>query len=340
MIPGQGGFKPFRYCLYKRLKTGAYAALLVTFLLQASSCGDNLSPKAPGEPSGSGVLLMVLGTVQDAGSPQPGCEKDCCLPLYLHPDPGRKVVSLGVIDQIMHTRYLFEATPDIASQLKALGDADASGGGIFPSGIFLTHAHIGHYTGLMYLGKESANTRAVPVYAMPRMQAFLRENKPWEQLLADNNIVLEDLEDQKETILSSRFAVTPVLVPHRDEYSETVGYVLKGPKKKVLFIPDIDKWGQWGRSIVEEVAKVDYAFVDATFYDEDELPGRDMAAIPHPFVAESLKLFGDLPATEKSKIHFIHFNHTNPLLNPESQKSRDLLSLGFQIARVHDLFSL
>jgi pyrroloquinoline quinone biosynthesis protein B len=326
-----------------------YSAVLVAFtagtILLCISCRDKEATSVSSEvvtpdDGAAGVQLIVLGTIQDAGSPQLGCDKECCLPLYLKPDPGRQVVSLGVIDQKDRKSFLFEATPDITAQLNALRGFTSYKGPAMPSGIFLTHAHVGHYTGLMYLGREAADARELPVYAMPRMRVFLEENKPWEQLVSSRNIVLQGLENQSEIMLTPRFRVRPVLVPHRDEYSETVGYVLMGPEKKALFIPDIDKWEHWDRNIVTELAKVDYAFIDATFYDANELPGRDMSLIPHPFVQESMALFREIPASEKAKIYFIHFNHTNPLLNPESEESQQLLSEGFKIAGVHDVFNL
>ena len=134
--------------------------------------------------------------------------------------------------------------------------------------------------------------------------------------------------------------VTPFLVPHRDEFSETVGYKISGPAKTVLFIPDIDKWHLWKKSIVEEISKVDYAFLDATFYDAAEIDNRDISEIPHPFVIESLALFGKLPDTEKKKIYFIHFNHTNPLLDSSNPEREYLKEKGFQIAEYGQLLSL
>ncbi len=191
--------------------------------------------------------LIVLGNVQDGGAPHPGCEKACCKGLFEHPDPTLKVVSLGLIDPQNGKRYLFEATPDLPAQMHQLmhtGDFDS---GRAPDGIFLTHAHIGHYTGLMYLGKEAMETHDVPVYAMPRMRTFLRNNGPWSQLVAQENISLVALTQDSSIHLSGQLRITPFLVPHRDEYSETVGFLIEGPHMKVLFIPDIDKWQQWDR---------------------------------------------------------------------------------------------
>ena len=167
---------------------------------------------------------------------------------------------------------------------------------------------------------------------MPRMRAYLRNNGPWSQLVTMNNISLKEIEDQ-QPVNFERFSVTPMLVPHRDEFSETVGYRIQGPLKTALFIPDIDKWEIWNRSITEEIHLVDYALLDATFFDGNELPGRDMADIPHPFVLESMELFSELSAADKAKVWFIHLNHTNPLLNSDSKAYQRVIEAGYNVAR-------
>lgn len=291
-------------------------------------------------PSITDVSLVVLGTVQDAGSPQIGCKRDCCKDLFLHPDKSRKVVSLGLTDARNNKKYLFEATPDMPAQMRMLYEASSAMGDEVPDGIFLTHAHIGHYTGLMYLGKEAMNATNVPVYAMPRMKAFLEKNGPWSLLLANKNILLEEMNDEKEIRLSPGLKVIPFTVPHRDEFSETVGYRITGPSKTALFIPDIDKWEKWKIHIIEAIAHVDYAFIDGTFYDAAEINNRDISEIPHPFIMESMKLFKDMTPAEKKKIYFIHFNHTNPVLDKKSRQAELVIRNGFNIAAVNDIIEL
>lgn len=289
---------------------------------------------------GSSPYIIVLGTVQDAGSPQIGCEQECCAGLFSKPEASRKVSSLGIANPSNGRRYLFDATPDIASQMKRLTQSENPSKHEIADGIFLTHAHIGHYAGLMYLGKEAMDADNVPVYAMPQMSEFLTKNGPWNQLLHRTNIRLARLRSDSTMILSEDLKVTPFLVPHRDEYSETVGYRIQGPEKTALFIPDIDKWSSWDRNIVEEVKKVDYAFLDATFFSGRELGNRDMSQIPHPSVQETMRLFEDLTQQSKSKIIFIHFNHTNPLLDPESDEFNFVLEHSFGIAKFGDRYDL
>lgn len=278
------------------------------------------------------VYLQVLGIAQDAGYPQANCYQAHCLRAWENKDLGRMASSIAIIDEHSSTKYLFDATPDIREQLYELHLA-APDGEYTLNGVFLTHAHMGHYTGLMHFGHEAGGTKDVPVYAMPRMQEFLSNNGPWDQLVRYKNIELLALADGTPVIFSDDLVVTPFLVPHRDEYSETVGYRIDGPTKSAVFIPDIDKWERWDTDIREIVRSVDYALIDATFFADGELPGRDMSQILHPFVAESMTLFDDLNDEEKSRVIFIHMNHTNPLLIEGSPEQAEVERRGFRFAR-------
>lgn len=258
----------------------------------------------------------------------------------MNPDHSRKVAALGVVIPSTKTTLLFDATPDITAQMHALNSFAGKSAAENPDAIFLTHAHIGHYTGLMYLGKEATNASEVRVFAMPRLANFLTANGPWSQLVSSKNIALNILKSDSSLLVTPNIEITPFLVPHRDEFSETVGYVINGPSKSALFIPDIDKWSKWERSIVDEIAKVDYAFIDGTFYDAVEINNRDISEIPHPFIIESMQLFDNMPLEEKQKIHFIHFNHTNPAVLDSSSASQLILSKGYNIARINSVFEL
>ncbi len=318
--------------------------LLMIAMLSFVACNSGKAEKEPPLKKDPrlqmGISLVVLGTLQDGGIPHMGCEKDCCRPYYFAPDPNKKVVSLGLVDHKSQEAFLFEATPDISAQWKTLKEHLPEYSINAPKGIFLTHAHIGHYSGLLFLGKEAWNSKGVPVYAMPRMKTYLETNGPWDQLVGDSNISLVQLQAEEALSLNSEIGVVPFLVPHRDEYSETVGYKIIGPNKSALFIPDIDKWEKWEKSIVEAIAEVDYAFLDATFFDAAEINNRDISEIPHPFVVESFELFSALPGDEKAKVHFIHFNHTNPLVNSNGEAYKMVLEKGFQIARINQTFEL
>lgn len=277
------------------------------------------------------IFLQVLGIAQDAGYPQTNCYQPHCMRAWEDSSARRMASSIAIVDTVAKTKYLFDATPDMREQLFALHKT-APDPAYALNGVFLTHAHMGHYTGLMHFGREGVGAKGIPVYAMPIMSEYLRKNGPWELLVRLQNIQLMPLENQQPVKFSEGLSVTAIEVPHRPEYSETVGYRIDGPNKSAVFIPDIDKWAVWETDIRDIVRSVDYALLDATFYADGELPGRDMSKIKHPFVSESMDLFDGLTEEEKSRVIFIHMNHTNPLLIEGSAERAEVKRRGFKIA--------
>jgi len=289
--------------------------------------------------AGAGPYVVVLGTAQDGGQPQAGTPPG---PAW-SPERRRYVTSLAIVDPVTRERWLFEATPDFREQLHALDRLAPSAAGVPGlTAIFVTHAHVGHYTGLLHLGREVIGARRVPVYAMPRMRAFLSAHGPWDQLVRLENIVLRELADGVTIRLNERVSVTPFRVPHRDEYSETVGFRISGPARTVIFLPDIDKWERWdeqGTRIEDVVRDADVAYLDATFYRDGEVPGRAMSEIPHPFIVETMLRFARAPASERAKIRFIHFNRTNPVAFPSAERSA-VERAGFRVANMLEVVPL
>jgi pyrroloquinoline quinone biosynthesis protein B len=279
--------------------------------------------------------VVVLGIAQDGGVPQAGAKP----PSDSSSDQiERLVVSLGIVDPETGERWMIEATPDFPDQLRALDRIAATPDTPGLRGIFLTHAHMGHYTGLMHLGHEAIGARQVPVYAMPQMAEYLETNGPWSQLVRLENIVIHQLSDGASVRLNRRLSVTPLLVPHRQEFSEVVGFRIEGPDRAVLFVPDIDRWDQWagdgqGRRLETELARVDVAYLDGTFFADREVGGRDMSGFPHPFITTTMERLGPLPASERAKVRFIHLNHTNPALRHDGSARRAIETAGFRVAQ-------
>ena len=190
------------------------------------------------------------------------------------------LASLAIVDHSNKDYWLIDCSPDFREQIQLLKN-ELPEDDWNMKGILLTHAHIGHYAGLIHLGREVMGAKMVEVFAMPRMKLFLESNGPWSQLVELQNIAITEIHDGQAIELNDQISITPLLVPHRDEFSETVGYQLEGATQKVLYIPDIDKWELWDKDIETEVLKVNYALLDATFFDENELPSRNMKDIPH-----------------------------------------------------------
>ena len=281
--------------------------------------------------------IYILGNTQDAGLPHIGCQHKFCQDNFDKYDQ-YFVTSIAVVDSDLRKYIMFEATPDITYQLNNLNNSIFQEF-LLPESLYITHAHIGHYTGLMYFGREALGSKNLLVKVLPKMSEFLKSNGPWNQLVNINNIEIQKLNFGESNNELTNISVTPIKVPHRDEYSETAGYVIQGKNKKALFIPDIDKWEKWDKNLVHLTEEFDYLLLDATFYDSKEI-NRDINEIPHPLVTETMSLLDNLSSELKVKVYFIHMNHTNLMLDPESEFSKLVESKGFNIARLGQKLNL
>ena len=303
------------------------AVLILINVLMLGGCATS----AVSAPSDREPFIVVLGIAQDGGIPQAGAFGE---PGWTDPAQRRKVACVGIVEPRTGSRWMIDATPDFRDQLYALNAAAGSRAGPALDGVFLTHAHIGHYTGLMFLGHESMGAREIPVHAMPRMKNFLETSGPWSQLVRLGNVSLKEMRAGEPVALGDGISVTPMFVPHRQEFSEVVGFRIAGPRRAVLYIPDIDAWEQWdamGVRLEDELAKVDVAYVDGTFWANGEIPGRDMTGFPHPFITKTMDRLAPLPESERKKVRFIHLNHTNPAQRDGAER-REIERRGFGVA--------
>jgi len=274
----------------------------------------------------AGPCVIVVGTAQDGGLPQLGCAEARCEGARTDPDQRRRVTSLRLSDPRTCARWLFDASPDIGDQLKPAPTK-------LVDGIFLTHAHIGHYLGLAQLGREVTGSSGIPVWAGARMREFLAHNGPWSQLVDTHAIELREMPLGSEVELAPDIHVSAMPVPHRDEFSETLAYVIRGPRRTLLYLPDIDKWERWELRLEDVLARVDIALLDGTFFADGELPGRSMAEIPHPFIVETIERLREAPAALRAKVVFTHLNHTNPACDAWSEARARIEAAGMRVAR-------
>lgn len=283
------------------------ASILIGLLLAACA---SVEPRAT-EAGDRGWHVISLGAAQDAGYPHLGCFKACCARARAE---GRReaVASLAIVGQ--RGWWLVDATPDLPAQVHAMGS--------LPRGILLTHAHIGHYSGLMYLGREGMNARGMPVHASRAMARFLNENAPWDQLVRLGNIELVPFESGASVELDPQFEVRAHAVPHRNEYADTHAFAIGA----MLYVPDIDRWEDWP----SPWSAYDTLVVDGTFFNGEELPGRDLREIPHPSVEHTLQL--SRAAATRGTLWFTHLNHTNPLWDERSAAAREVSRLGGRVA--------
>jgi pyrroloquinoline quinone biosynthesis protein B len=282
--------------------------------------------------SRNNIIVKVLGTAQDAGVPHANCHCHHCLLAIKQPRLKRYPAALAIMVPQKHEWHLVDATPDIRDQIEMVR-SEYPDMGLMKS-VILTHAHIGHYTGLMFLGREAISSKSLPVYAGTEMTNVLRNHVPWKQLVDLHNIEIKRIASEQSFELDDHVAIMPIEVPHRNEYSETFGFIFSGMNKRLLYIPDIDQWEEWDKELQEIVSSVDYCLLDGTFYSEDELKsrGRDLKEIPHPRITHTMDFLMDIAQSQATEIYFTHFNHTNPVVNPNHQVRIEIKEKGFYIA--------
>ncbi len=315
--------------------------------LSVASCRAPSAPHQPARPESP--YALVLGTAQDGGIPHIGCDQPACRAARADVARARAVTSLAVCDPSSGARWLIDCTPDLPRQLERLrghpmrrgaaGDATSAGLQRQPAqpfeGIFLTHAHMGHVSGLLWLGREALGVRGQVLFGSERMLGFLSANDPYRTWCASGAFLPRAIEPGSALDLAPDLAIEAFRVPHRDEWSDTLGFVVRGPRRSLAYLPDIDKWERWDErdagagpvgAVERLIASVDFALLDGCFFADGEIPGRSMADIPHPFISASIARFARLPPQERAKVFFTHLNHTNPAAvrgSPAWQAVRD-----------------
>lgn len=303
--------------------------LWVTLCVLFHSCA-NLDEQA----ATADVELFVLGVAQDGGLPHLGCDRACCKDARA---TGRVEypACLGLVDRRGGDAKLLlvEATPRVEEQTALLHRlADVHGRGRTPvDAVMVTHAHIGHYLGLALFGREVVGAKNLPVWCSPRFAEYLRGHGPWQQLVQLGQI------DVRAFVVGEAFAPWPgvsvraIAVPHRDEFSDTMAYVITGPNRSVLFVPDVDAWDRAPGLLTELLEGVDVAYLDGTFYNGSELPERNLSEIRHPLITKTMDKLEEVAAAHPGRIRFLHLNHTNPALHDAAIRAA-VQERGFAIA--------
>lgn len=261
--------------------------------------------------------VEVLGVSQDAGVPQIGCQCDQCESAR-SPDGQQRYATAVLLSD--DGEYLFDATPDIRFQISTL-----------PDGVFLTHAHLGHLPGVLFFGQEAADADGIPVYATEGLADIIRNSPPLNMLVEDDNLALDHLAPNA-TLTLGEVTVEGHPVNHRESFpTNTLAYMMDGPERSLLYMTDIDEWNRSTHRLVE---RADVALVDGTFWSGDEIPRA--AEVPHPFVRDSIEQLDP----DRTDIYFTHLNHSNPLLDRDSEEYNELRDAGFDVVSANTTFEL
>ncbi|MFL2949237.1 MAG: MBL fold metallo-hydrolase [Candidatus Poseidoniaceae archaeon] len=281
------------------------------------------------------VEVTMLGIAQDGGRPQAGCTRPCCADLSA--DEAAYPVALGITDGEHH--HLIEATRFLSQQLSIWGQSSIDS-------VLLTHAHFGHVDGLGLFGRETMNARGLSLHISSEMEHLIDRTPQWALMIDQGVFEPHTFHDRDEIQLSPNVTVQPIRVPHRDELSDMHAFVVRGPNRALLFLPDHDTWEEtlarhnassirsWLTSL-----KVDIALVDGTFWSSDELAGRNQDKVPHPPVSQTLEMLGERTEGDPA-LYFIHLNHTNPLYDSNSEASAELSRSGWSVAVQGQRFAL
>lgn len=281
--------------------------------------------------------IKVLGSAQDGGVPHVACYCQTCNYARENPTAVRLGPSLGIYDTQNGNVYVIDASPDFPEQLDMLYKEVGKVRGkerFLPDAIFLTHGHFGHIWGLGYLGREACSPKELPLYCTHDVAEFLRRNRPFADLVQRQNVVINELEPSV-SINFSGFSITPLKVPHRQDFTDTVGYIISGKNKKLLYVPDMDDYTD---EIIKAISAVDIALLDGCFYSTEEIPYRNIKEIPHPFIPYSMEKLAGLVG--KTKIYFTHFNHTNYLLRQGRPEKEQLIARGYHMLNDGDVFTI
>lgn len=306
----------------------------------AAERGSVRVEKAPSR----GPFVRVLGTAQDGGLPHVACSCERCDLARQDPRQARLITSLALVLPRVEKVYLFDVSPDIRQQIDLLEDVRAAPPARVDrnavDGVFLTHAHMGHYTGLAFFGYEAMHATGIPTFVSPRMAGFLTNNGPWSQLVDLNNISLRIVAAGATVELEESVSVSVFVAPHRDEYADTLGFVITGPSKSLLYLPDTDSWAVWQPPVTDLLREIDVALIDGTFFSADELPGRRVESIGHPLIPHSMDLLEPLVSSGELRVLFTHLNHSNPAVIASGEAHATIERRGFQVLTEGEEFDL
>ena len=272
---------------------------------------------------GKMVEVILLGIAQDGGRPQAGCNLNCCAKIQAKPELWSSPVSLGILEE--KDLHLIEASRMIGKQLSMIDNK-------IPKSVWITHAHLGHIDGLGQFGTESMNTSRVTLHCSERVSKNIEKTPSLKLLLENEKLVFGEW-----GIKNKNFKITPIEIPHRDELGDNHALVIEGIQNRLLFMPDHDTWDETLKCVGFETIKdwlksleIDVALIDGTFWNDKEIKHRSQEDIKHPPIEETLKRIG-MSEKDDPRIIFIHFNHTNPVFNEETEEYKKVIEMGWEI---------
>lgn len=259
------------------------------------------------------MKVEVLGNTQDGGVPHLECSCDLCSKARENPEEAKHNASIMVKDSDEEDsfRYLIDATPDVRYQIT----------GEYLDGVFISHGHLGHITGLLQFGEEGCNKTDLPLYVSDKTENYIRKNDPFRLLIDKGNVEIMNFNDEDEVDIRGG-CIEAFEAKHNRVNTDTLSFMIHGEEKTLFYIADIHEWTEKTLNLMQ---KADIAIVDGTFWNEEEIERYE--EVPHPVMKETMHLAEGWD----TDIYFTHLNHTNPALREDTDERQEIQERGFGV---------
>ena len=296
------------------------------------------------------MWVRVLGSAAGGGFPQWNCTCPPCRAVRTGSRPcvPRSQSSIAVSADRQHW-FLFNASPDIQSQIESFPDLHPDDGRVVRlQAVLLTDAELDHTLGLLLMREG----RGLEVHATESVHETLTTGSgvlrtleaycpvKWQPVLPGAEVPLGNgsngLSYRAFDVPTDKRMRFPSPSTHAATHGRVVGYRVTDTSsgRSVVYLPCVQ---QLTPDVLEELADCSGLLVDGTCWRDDEMPSlglasktsRGMGHVPIYGPGGSLELLSPLPIDRKV---YIHINNTNPILLEDSPERRLLDRHGMEVA--------
>ena len=296
------------------------------------------------------MWVRVLGSAAGGGFPQWNCTCPPCRAVRTGSRPcvPRSQSSIAVSADRQQW-FLFNASPDIQSQIESFPDLHPDDGRVVRlQAVLLTDAELDHTLGLLLMREG----RGLEVHATESVHETLTTGSgvlktleaycpvKWQPVLPGAEVPLGNgsngLSYRAFDVPTDKRMRFPSPSTHAATHGRVVGYRVTDTSsgRSVVDLPCVQ---QLTPDVLEELADCSGLLVDGTCWRDDEMPSlglasktsRGMGHVPIFGPGGSLELLSPLPIDRKV---YIHINNTNPILLEDSRERRLLDRHGMEVA--------